>query len=132
MELADVPDSKSGGRDIVSVRPRSPAPKNPYPCGTDFFMQFAKRELMIYTFGDDMQDYALMIYTRSCGDIQCTHCITLVGDDALTRTPNLILREPETSFFGLRAPIRFEAPYGIPQNKRYAQANTKKRPRGLF
>ena len=27
MELADVPDSKSGGSDTVSVRPRSPAPK---------------------------------------------------------------------------------------------------------
>ena len=27
MELADVPDSKSGGGDTVPVRPRSPAPK---------------------------------------------------------------------------------------------------------
>ena len=27
MELADVPDSKSGGSDTVPVRPRSPAPK---------------------------------------------------------------------------------------------------------
>ena len=27
MELADVPDSKSGGSDTVSVRPRSPAPE---------------------------------------------------------------------------------------------------------
>ena len=26
MELADVPDSKSGGGDTVPVRPRSPAP----------------------------------------------------------------------------------------------------------
>ena len=29
MELADVPDSKSGGSDTVPVRPRSPAPENP-------------------------------------------------------------------------------------------------------
>ena len=28
MELADVPDSKSGGSDTVPVRPRSPAPQN--------------------------------------------------------------------------------------------------------
>lgn len=28
MELADVLDSKSSGRDTVPVRPRSPAPKN--------------------------------------------------------------------------------------------------------
>ena len=27
MELADVPDSKSGGSDTVPVRPRSPAPE---------------------------------------------------------------------------------------------------------
>ena len=27
MELADVPDSKSGGGDTVPVRPRSPAPE---------------------------------------------------------------------------------------------------------
>ena len=41
MELADVPDSKSGGSDTVPVRPRSPAPnqKNPnqiFPIGKGF------------------------------------------------------------------------------------------------
>ena len=31
MELADVPDSKSGGGDTVPVRPRSPAPNSNNP-----------------------------------------------------------------------------------------------------
>ena len=34
MELADVPDSKSGGSDTVPVRPRSPAPENKHLLST--------------------------------------------------------------------------------------------------
>ena len=36
MELADVPDSKSGGSDTVRVRPPSPAPKQARPSGLAF------------------------------------------------------------------------------------------------
>ena len=38
MELADVPDSKSGGSDTVPVRPRSPAPENPVLRKRDFLI----------------------------------------------------------------------------------------------
>ena len=51
MELADVPDSKSGGSDTVRVRPPPPAPKqyNPnqiFPVGDGFglFVYFEKFE----------------------------------------------------------------------------------------
>ena len=40
MELADVPDSKSGGSDTVPVRPRSPAPKIPNASAFGIFTSY--------------------------------------------------------------------------------------------
>ena len=57
MELADVLDSKSSGRDTVPVRPRSPAPNqdnpNPFPIGDGFglFVYFDRYEETYFSNG---------------------------------------------------------------------------------
>ena len=50
MELADVPDSKSGGSDTVPVRPRSPAPQNSRMYVIrEFFLFRYQRKIVIFS-----------------------------------------------------------------------------------
>ena len=50
MELADVPDSKSGGSDTVPVRPRSPAPESKLYGLLLFFDKLKKQTVILSRF----------------------------------------------------------------------------------
>ena len=66
MELADVPDSKSGGSDTVPVRPRSPAPKIPNASAFGIFTSyiFTIHFLLVRTFGNIIISQNYFLYIR--------------------------------------------------------------------